>query len=115
MTRNARFWVYVNGWVRLTLRPGQHLAHVRGGPTDEGWRREVNEWTHDGEGVQWESFTEGRDCDGRHEAWWESYCPLDDLHSRSNESDDNDAPWCLPAWGGDRSGQRDYTAEAAGY
>lgn len=74
---NARFWVwYGDSMVKLTLRPDQSVSHHRGGTHDEGWRRSGDVWTHDGDRVTWERYTDGTDCDGRHGSERVMYCPL---------------------------------------
>lgn len=110
--RNARFWVcWRDGWVKLTLRPNQTLELHSGGPTDEGYSCTSEVYTHEGDCVRVEYSTWGRDCDGRHEWNCECVCPLDSLQADVVEG----SAIRLPVWERERSGQRDYTAEAAGY
>ena len=114
-TRNVRFWVYANGTdVRLTLKPGQTLQWEQGGPTDEGWSSNWEQWTYDEyEGrVEREWCHSGRDCDGRHEQGGTDDCPFHELEYYP-PGEWSDVP--LPKWERVSSGQRDYTAEAAGY
>lgn len=115
----ARFWWYHLGWVKLSIPPGESLLLQEGGPTDEGYSYTRTIFTcHDGL-VSIESDTEARDCDGRHDFSYESYCPVDMLHVEVpytfGESGDPEPEIRTPAWAKGRRSQRDYTAEAAGY
>lgn len=113
---NARFWVWVNGgWVKLTLRPNHDFQWATGGVADEGYSFTAEQWTHVGDGVEWESHTWGRDCDGRHESNCDVFCALDKLASVAITEPREGDPPALPNWVRLRSGQRDYTAEACGY
>lgn len=63
---NARFWEPIHeGWVKITLRPGQTLQHRTYQDTDEGWHACLSTWRHDGNKVFREIINDGRDCDGR--------------------------------------------------
>lgn len=114
MIRNARFWVYVNGWVKLTLRPGQHLAHFQGGATDEGYSRSAMDWEHHGDHVSEQDFSEGRDCDGRTSDYSCWVCPLHKLQEKLPEEDISGMP-PRPEWEKYDSERHDFAAEAAGY
>ena len=128
--KNVRFWAFVNlSLVKLTLAPGQKISTFRGGPTEEGFHREWEEWEHDGEMVEYTFETDGRDCDGRVASHHRSVCPIDRL------AKGNPAPipvrvrtaqgYCdkyvdhptirYPDWVPAAQYQRDYAAEAAGY
>lgn len=113
--RNARFWDYVNGSnVRLTLRPGQSVRWSSGIVRhDEGWSSESREWAHTGNTVVSETSSSGRDCDGRLVQFGAAECSLDRL---SAVPADEYGP-SRPDWKRikEACGQRDYTAEAAGY
>ncbi len=111
---NARFWHYVNGdYVRITLRPGQELSWWSFQYTDDGWKREEETYYHTGDGVQFAYSSTERDCDGRTDRDWVSFCPLSELSARDNA--ESGAPGGTPEWHNVGQGQRDYAAEAAGY
>lgn len=78
---NARFWVWRDGWVKLTLRPGQSLHTHECKHTDEGFHEDLEQWTHTGYSVvrQWEIG--GRDCDGLSYDRGTDSCELDELAS----------------------------------
>lgn len=81
---NARFWNYVNGsTVKLTIRPGQTLSWSKCWRHDEGWSRETVTFSHVGTGVEVESISDGRDCDGYVNAKSSSYCPIANLSKGS--------------------------------
>ncbi|MBW2636016.1 MAG: hypothetical protein JRC86_00570 [Deltaproteobacteria bacterium] len=130
--RNARFWVYVHGWVKITLQPGDRMSWFQGGPTDEGWSSggmDFHLWA-DGE-IEFTQWSDGRDCDGR--------CSSEEtLVARCNDLPDHNtwkAEICqhhhepdyatfyrhpafrpsTPEWKEQGYHQRDYSAEAAGY
>lgn len=69
--KNARFWIMnpanCDSLVKLTLKPGQRLAHGFGGPHEEGWSSHFETWTYDeySQGIQRQYVDDGRDCDGR--------------------------------------------------
>ena len=116
---NARFWQWTrNGWVKLTLRPGETIVLLDGGPTEEGWFREAIFFEHTGDGVTREAGFEALDCDGRLDRFDDSYCPLDALSARDTFANyacaENDGIFA-PAWERQAASQRDYAAEAAGY
>ncbi len=108
---NARFWLWINdGWVKLTLRPGQTLAWASTRSTDEGWASEYECFEHDGAGVLSVCGTDGVDCDGRLETHREFYCPLECL--KAHVADDGTF---IPSWDRKPAYQRDHSAEMAGY
>ena len=81
---NARFWNYVNGSaVKLTIRPGQTLSWSQCWRHEEGWSRETVTFSHVGTGVEVESISDGRDCDGYMSAKSSSYCPIANLSKGS--------------------------------
>jgi hypothetical protein len=106
----ARFWHYHQGDVKITLRKGERLCHSHGGPTDEGWTREWNIWEFDGHTVTCEYGSDGADCDGRVSSHGISQCPANKLAAGHSENG-----VAYPAWRHGERGQRDYSAEAAGY
>jgi len=78
--RNARFWCWVaDGWVRLTLRPGQELTWGRFSRDCEGFSAETSTWRHVGQGVEESWLHRGRDCDGYVESGGLLFCPIDRL------------------------------------
>ena len=114
--RNARFWQWVNGgWVKLTLKPGQTLAHHTCNKHDEGWTSTGNTWAYDAETQTIESTLtqDGLDCDGRSSYHCSCWTTLDKL--RENEFDEDGAIIATPRW---ERGERvcyDQYAEQAGY
>ena len=122
--RNARFTTYVNGSpVKITLRPQQSLEHRSGGPTDEGYNYRHTVYEHDGNYVRARHTNESKCCDGRFSSYADLNCPIGLLKSQRYEDTvwlDEHGPIAraalmLPDWQNDESGQRDYSAEAAGY
>lgn len=80
ITPNARLWVWKNdGWIKLTLRPGQALSHDKSERTDEGHSFDCDRWRHMGEGVLHEWQNGGRDCDGPICTTGARSCPLGGL------------------------------------
>lgn len=126
-TPNARFWAYINGSaVKITLRPGQSLSWGRSNPTEEGYRYESYEWSHEGHVVRCECVDGGRDCDGvlEHSTGW--FCYLGELLSgyrpyltEGDLSDSLIAPcWeevIWPQWRRGHSETYDQHAQAMGY
>jgi len=112
MSRNARFWVWIDGWVKLTLRPGEFLSWGRSEPTEEGHRSESIEWHaySDGSGVAREYYTYERDCDGPWERQGADYCKISRLDAVATHDG-----IARPDWQEERSEQRDHYAEAMGY
>ena len=105
-------------WVKLTLRPGQSLTAFQSQPTDEGYHREVNAFTHYGETVVCEWFETGRDCDGRYERGGEMFCDLADLAARDAFAEfpaSENVGIKAPEWKRATGYRRDHTAEASGY
>jgi hypothetical protein len=116
---NARFWVYINGPIKITLKPGQTLQWATGGPCDEGYHYRGDKWFFDGDTVFSEWWSEGRDCDGRIQQWGCASCDLAHLQERKPPyADDDPALWrgvLYPEWTKGDRGQRDEYAEMAGY
>lgn len=112
-TKNARFWDFVSdGWVKITLKPGQQLTHVTGGPDEEGYHYETTIYEHEGDSVVETCLSEARDCDGRFDHSSKHVCPLGELNSKP--WDPSPSGYC-PNWRSAHRSQRDYSAEAAGY
>lgn len=94
------------------------FAHGHSARTDEGWSSVHETFTLTDDGVMLESYTDGRDCDGRMSTHGEAFCPFDKLSAIVPwEYRDNPdaAPFRYPEWQELSRGQRDYSAEAAGY
>lgn len=119
---NARFWIYWNGWVKITLRPGEEIHLAQGGRTDEGFSRGYASYIHDGDCVRSELSTDSRDCDGPLSTESNWLCPLENLNKAWREEDavwrDEEgysAPPSKPEWIKESAWQRDVYAEMAGY
>ena len=120
---NARFWQFLNdGFVKLTLRPGQSLAWGKAARHDEGWSSEWQRWEWDGRVLVNTYGTDGTDCDGRLSTEGESFCHLQDLKACPQfdwEKSQTNPPLLRgirsPEWTQGRQRQRDYRAEAMGY
>jgi hypothetical protein len=109
-----RFWTWVNdGWVKLSLRPGEYAQSERYRAHDEGGTASGETWEADEHGVCLEAWSDGRDCDGRMETFTRLYCPADRLAVREVEIDGESH--MLPDWERVEASQRDHSAEAAGY
>lgn len=107
----VRFWHFVNdGPVLLKLRQGQTLAHVEGGPTDEGYSYTAVQFEFDGATVIRRETTRAQDCDGRIDRCSDAICPVVDLAAGGDLDGVR-----YPAWQWADSSQRDYSAEAMGY
>ncbi len=111
--KQARFWVYFTGPVRIKLNNGQTLWHRYGRLTDEGWYSESNIWSFDGARVLNECIQDGRDCDGRIEHVSTCICPLDKLAAGYATPDEPGIQY--PRWKDVCRSQRDHSAEAMGY
>lgn len=109
--QTARFWHWHHGAVLIKLQIGQSVCHSHGGRTDEGWHRETNMFSFDGETVTNEWSSDGVDCDGRLSRAGVSFCQVDCL--RSGYQDETGLRF--PEWQQGKSSQRDYSAEAMGY
>lgn len=120
MKQNARFWIYVNdGFVKLTLQPGQELRWHHAWHNGEGWSAEGYTWLYaDDEPTVYETHdTDGRDCDGRLSTHDEFYCPIAELQTTAERPDQWEGFWAdrKPNWERLKAWQRDYAAEAMGY
>ncbi len=109
---NARFWIYWNdGFVKITLAPGQEIALSYGGPCEEGYSYTTEVFRHVGDRVETESHQKARDCDGPMERHWYGECRMDRLDAR----DADEFGPARPDWEEMHSDQRDYYAEAMNY
>lgn len=113
--KTLRFWAYNQGWVRLTLKPGQKMTHVTGGRTDEGWSRTVETWEHTGDGVRRTYLDEGQDCDGYTSQEGVLFCRASEIGADVLVEDDGNV---IPRPNWQEEGPvvcRDAFAEAANY
>ena len=113
---STKIWVWYagaggDGYVRLKLRAGERALHTfHGGPDDEGWSTRAERWWVEDGMIHNQVATDGVDCDGRMSTYSRYSCPVEDRHSRPNIEG-----WLMPAWETAESGQRDHSAERAGY
>jgi len=84
-------------------------------PDDEGWSSETNIWENDKGRLFNECISDGRDCDGRLTRHWAGYAT--DLTGNPDWSGytHEGKSIAYPKWEELKSGQRDYSAEAANY
>lgn len=114
---NARFWEFINnGWVKLTLEPGQALHHYVRHHTDEGYTDEGTKWKLSQRfPVVFRTFVQqGCDCDGRLDTYDLSKCSITNLRVNHTSFILKDG-MSLPRWTQVKTEQRDYAAEAMGY
>lgn len=110
-TPNARFWIHWNGdFVKITMSPGDNIGLHCGGMTDEGYYSHYEEYEYDGQRVYCILDTDSVDCDGRFSTSKAFSCEYDDLRGNLNING-----VATPLWVKERSSQRDYEAEKAGY
>lgn len=78
---NIRWWEYIhNGWVKLTLKPGQIIHHHYSAPDEEGYSFTSCRWDYMDDGILTRKITYGgRDCDGYIENRHTSLCSVDEL------------------------------------
>ena len=130
-----RFWLYVHGWVKVSLTEGQSLSWAQGGQTDEGWSSNGLSLYYSPNGfVRLTEWSDGRDCDGRLSNERTMVCDAAAIRATGttrwnadvteNHRDPElrqwmDAPIFRPplvTWEEETPyRQRDYAAEAAGY
>ena len=112
--KNARFWIFINdSHVKLTVRPDAILRWEKYEWTEEGYSFVGESWalSNDGQFITRETFSDGRDCDGR----------LERGHSAIASTDPRSFRRCYqfeglrPDWKNDDEWQRDEYAEAANY
>lgn len=116
---NARFWEWINGgWVKLTLRRGQCLAHHTHRTTDEGWESKTNLWFYCNDFVTNTWVNRSKDCDGRLDSGGSVSCHVMGLRKRDMwmaiEASENRGIFS-PDWKKVDGWQRDHAAEAMGY
>lgn len=119
--KRVRFWTMANGSpVRVTVRSGEETAYAGGIRHEEGFTAWATRWYLDFDQELADAGCDGwflvemadawgRDCDGRWEESSVSHCNLDRLAVRGEGAER------YPDWHRVEAGQRDYTAEAAGY
>ena len=119
--QSVRIWLWWHGSpVRITLKPDVPVELSTGGPTEEGW-------SYENESYEWDSFSGrvecslgsgGSDCDGRHSYHWDGSWEIGG-ETREMMDHEHNPPKPLgiftPQWERESSGQRDHSAEAAGY
>jgi hypothetical protein len=146
MTANVRFWSFENGAaVKLTIRDGHPLRWAYSERTDEGYAAGGFEMYRVGDTVICETWSDGRDCDGRLSGSQRSECHVTRLaahhvatcpechnlstHTGLGAEGEAPAEFCracdarldwnrcerFPDWNPISTSQRDYSAEAAGY
>jgi len=117
--QTVRFWVlWRGGWVRLALRNGQEIHLEFSEPTDEGFFYECDQYCWIDDFIYRQDFVRQRDCDGLYDHYHDSVCHILDVTKGvviKELFDDPDVPDRAPVWRVTKRGQRDYTAEAAGY
>jgi hypothetical protein len=114
----VKFLAYFNDKIELVEFDSENLEvnFSNGGETEEGWSWEYEFYSLDTDDdgipvVMCKRVTEARDCDGRFDTSCTHMARLDRLAAQSME----DGLWFAPEWIEMKHGQRDYTAEAAGY
>jgi hypothetical protein len=116
--RVRRFWYWINGSpVKITIKLGETITIETGGSHEEGWSREVITFHVWNGCVLQDVYTDGQDCDGRISTSASLRCPFDQLQAVPGCEDAEKilGPSLWPKWQRVKSGQRDYSAEAAGY
>ncbi len=112
---NFRFWQFIHdGWVKLTLRPGQALTHQIFSRDEEGYSRTIEQWAlnDDADLCTNQSGGDGSDCDGRISRHWEGEF---DLHTGRYVPAYRAPGLCRPEFEEVSTSRRDYTAELMGY
>ncbi len=121
-TPNFRFWVWWNGYVKLTVPgTGEKVTLHSYVPDEEGYSDHTEEYWYEDGHIVCESTTHARDCDGpldRYCTVKASVVELDvfqpkaweiDLRGRLRETK------LVPKWESVEASQRDHYAEAMGY
>jgi hypothetical protein len=117
--QNLRFWVFVNGWTKITIKPGQVLRHVQGGPCEEGSAWSAREFygyidRNDELRAAMDVHHWGRDCDGGYQSHQELHCLEGKLKAEVIEDDDGEK-YAVPEWQDGDSSHWDEYAASAGY
>lgn len=82
---NARFWVWVGGPVKITLRPGQQLRYAGFCRIGSHHLPTVHNWRHDGLQVARLWLCAGRDRHGWYAHYAATVCPLTQLGTGSQD------------------------------
>lgn len=109
--KTLRFWMWENGgWIRFGLKDGERLRWHRHYTHEEGWSSEGWQLWRVGGTLRIQTWSDGRDCDGR-------LSSCDEYIAEELEEFSSDCKEFVmrPKWIALSSYQRDYTAEAAGY
>ena len=113
--KTARFWIWhVEGFVRLSLRDGHKIEFVSGGAHEEGYSCTVECYSREGDVINYQCSSWGRDCDGGYGDNREFHCHVSQLTADDDGGYDGHAP-ARPAWVKGEACQYDQHAEAAGY
>lgn len=115
----ARFWIWENdGWIKLTLAPGQALKWRKYTHDEEGYSLIFVRWIHEGNHIRRESGMRGSDCDGAIARGGADHCHLSRLQAVPPYMPGRDEwkPEGRPDWQEvEESWQSDPQAELAGY
>lgn len=109
---NARFWIYWNGNVKITLAPGETITLSGGGRTDEGYQFHSETYSFDGYEIECSLERHGRDCDGPFES--QSVCTTT-MEQLTSVQGICDPTIYYPQWERANYRQRDTYAEMMGY
>lgn len=117
-TEYAQFWIWksdIESFIMLRMKEGDEIEFLEPRlATDEGWSESGAKYTHEGDRIVCEHYSDGCDCDGRLSRFSKRECPLDQLQVLEIESEDA-VGLLLPDWQEVSASQRDYAAESAGY
>ena len=121
--KRIRFWIYWrDGVVKISVPFGESVTIGYGGPTDEGWSRYTETFTHDpsDDTITREVVSDGVDCDGRlthaTESIWKRGGAMDPMFEFADDGEMIELAGIVqPDWELSDRYQRDYAAEAAGY
>lgn len=93
--KTARFWVWWNGFVRITVSAGKPVVLSSYASNEEGFERcEVHFTLDEATGVLRKTHRQARDCDGPRETFEYRRAALDRLKSDST----GDAGVLVPDW-----------------
>jgi hypothetical protein len=96
---------------KITMKPGESRDFHYSRPTEEGYEYCHEELFHNGEEIEYEMYSGGRDCDGPIDRHYSYVCKVGpDLKADTNYYGDK-----LPKWRKVKGHVRDYYAEAMGY
>lgn len=119
---NARFWIFWNGdFVKLTLAPGSEVSFGYSQTHEEGFAAVHETYSYDGISVECETYSVGRDCDGRHSSTSTSFADVCSLKAKPCFTFADDGTMRMipgimrPNWHSGKSRCYDQYAEASGY